>query len=514
MRQKFICRACSSAAPARNGFFLHTMQIMQSNPMTNTGRTEAEKLFSEGLCRMEAGEAAAAEKCFRSAIEIAPGFAQAHANLGLLMDKLGNRELAEACYRRALELDPANALTYLNFGAFLFNEKRLDEAETVYRKATALSPASAVIWSNLGALYACIMGREADAELCYRTSMALDGAYTLARFNLSYLLLSQGRFKEGWDCLEARKWYRDLVAHLACPRWQGEPLAGKSLLIGYEAGHGDMIQFCRYVPLLKAQGAASIAIICHPALKTLFATLDGLDTIISFDEAVPATGWDFWVPVLSLPYHFKTRINSIPASIPYLHATPERIAQWATLLPEGGFRVGLVWKGNPRFENDADRSLPSLDVLAPLWAVAGVRFVSLQKGAGEEEAARPHAALPLIDLGSRFVDFADTAAAVMNLDLIICVDTAVAHLAGALGKPCWVLLPAYKADWRWLRDRTDSPWYPTLRLFRQTTMGDWTDAVDTVLGALEQRAAESLMTIPHLPVAGRLSSAKENLKNE
>jgi hypothetical protein len=170
-----------------------------------------------------------------------------------------------------------------------------------------------------------------------------------------------------------------------------------------------------------------------------------------------------------------------------LRPPKEYIEKWTALLPRGKRRVGLVWKGNPRFENDADRSLPSLDTLSPLWAVAGIDFISLQKGAGEEEAMHSRASMPLVNIGSQMEDFADAAGAVTNLDLVICVDTAIAHLAGALGKPCWVLLPDYKTDWRWLKERTDSPWYPgNIRLFRQNRMGDWKPVIAEVVDALKQ----------------------------
>jgi hypothetical protein len=307
----------------------------------------------------------------------------------------------------------------------------------------------------------------------------------MARFNLSYLLLRQGRFEEGWKCLDARNWLGELAKHVSCPRWQGESLTGKSVLIGYEAGHGDMIQFCRYAAVLKAQGAAAITMICHPALKTLFAGLEGVDSLFALDQPIPTSGWDYWTTLLSVPYYCKTRLDTIPTGIPYVHAPKERAGKWARQLPKNGLRVGLVWKGNPLFENDADRSLASLEVLAPLGQVSGVHFISLQKGAGEDEAMHPPAGLPLTHVGGQLTDFADTAAVVANLDLVICVDTAVAHLAGALGKPCWVLLPDYKADWRWMADRTDSPWYPgTMRLFRQPRMGDWNSVVAEVVVAL------------------------------
>lgn len=204
---------------------------------------------------MQEGDAGGAEACFRNAVRLAPDFAEAHANLGLLLDKRGAAAAAEASYRRSIELDPAYPQTHLNLGALLAGAKRFDAAEAAYRQAIARKPDSPVAWSNLGVLQAC-MKRESEAEQSYRTAMALDESYANARFNLSYLLLRQGRFEEGWQCLEARDWYAVLAAHFDFPRWQGEPLAGKSLLIGYEAGHGDMLQFCRYASPLKAQGAS------------------------------------------------------------------------------------------------------------------------------------------------------------------------------------------------------------------------------------------------------------------
>jgi Flp pilus assembly protein TadD len=466
--------------------FPDDFKLIRAATVIKLERIDAETLFSQGNLCMEAGDVNSAEECFRKAVQIAPDFAEAYANLGLLLDRRGATEAAEAFYWRSLALNPAHSETHLNLGALLASKKRFNEAEAAYRQAIELRPHSPVGWSNLGVLYAC-MKREGEAEQCYRKAMTLDESYATARFNLSYLLLRQGRLEEGWYYLEARSSSAALAARLACPRWQGESLAGKSILLGYEAGHGDMIQFCRYAAMLKEQGAASITMICHPSLKALFADLEEVDNVISFEEQIPASGWDFWTPLLSIPYYCKTRLDSIPAKIPYLQAPPNLISKWASLLPENGLRVGLVWKGNPLFENDADRSLPSIDVLASLGTVAGVNFISLQKGAGEDEAERPPSGLPLINLGSQLEDFADTAAVVASLDLVICVDTAIAHLTGALGKPCWVLLPEYKTDWRWLIDRTDSPWYPgVMRLFRQSTMGNWAAVIAEVVTALDQ----------------------------
>jgi len=470
--------------------------------MTVPDLISAETLFFEGNRLMATGDGDRAEACFRAALQLAPDLAEVHANLGYLLDERGAGAEAEACYERAITFNPNLSQVHLNFGSLLASHKRLVEAEAAYTRAILLEPGSPAGWSNLGGLYAG-MKRDAEAELCCRQAMALDAHYAKARFNLGYVLLRQGRFEEGWLCLEARDWYAALQSHLDCPRWQGESLQGKSLLIGFEAGHGDMIQFGRYAAVLKRQGATRITFLSHPALKTLFATLDGVDQVIAFDEQVPSTGWDCWTPLMSIPLYCQTRLDNIPADIPYLQASAGRMGRWRAQLPMEGLRVGLVWKGNPKFENDADRSLPDLAVLLPLGQVAGVHFISLQKGAGEDQALCPPDGLPLVHWGSQIEDFSDTAAMVANLDLVICVDTAIAHLAGALGKPCWVLLPDYKTDWRWLDVRTDSPWYPgVMRLFRQSGLGNWAPVVAEVKVALEAFVQTHLSASRHKAANG------------
>lgn len=451
----------------------------------------AEDALRRGIELLTHGEEGRAEQCFRHALRLDPGLAGAAANLGYLLDKRGQPGEAEVWLRRAVELDPGCLEATLNLGALLTTAKRFKEAEAMCMKAIALRPEAPQPWSNLGVLYAG-MKREAEAEQCHRTAMALDADHLASRFNLAYLLLRQGRYADGWECLEARRWYAGFAARMPCPRWQGEPLAGKSLLIGYEAGHGDMIQFVRYAALLRGQHPESIDLVCHPALKTLFAGQCGIDRVYAFDEDIPDPGWDCWTPPLSIPHYCGTTLDTIPATIPYLRASPERIALWRPRLPVAGPKVGLVWKGNPRFENDGDRSLPSLDTLAPLGGVGGVHLVSLQKGAGEDEAAHPPAGMRLINLGPELKDFADTAAVVSQLDLVISVDTAVAHLAGALGIPCWILLPDYQTDWRWLKDRPDSPWYPgVVRLWRQGRPGEWGPVIDRLVVALARWAADA-----------------------
>ncbi len=355
----------------------------------------AEAHFWKGHHCLEVHDFPGAEEAFRRALQIAPDLAEAHINLGVTLEKTGALREAEACYVHALSLSPAGLQVHLNLGALLVNQKRLGEAERLYEGALELFPTSAALWSNIGVLRACLKD-EVEAERCCRRAMALDPTYAKARFNLSYLLLRQGRLEEGWQALEARSWNLDLLARIPGPRWRGESLDGKALLVGCEGGYGDMIQFGRYASVLKGQGAARIGIICHPALKRLFATLPGVDVVVAMDETIPGPHWDFWTLPQSLPLHCGTRLDSIPAPIPYLRAAPEEVLSWRSRLPLDGFRVGLAWKGNPRFENDGERSLPHLGLLAPLAAVGRVRFVSLQKGVGEDEAAHPPPALELV----------------------------------------------------------------------------------------------------------------------
>lgn len=452
-------------------------------------RAQAESFFFEGVACMDT-DPALAQACFRRALECAPDLMQAHANLGLLLEAQGAVDEAAASYRRAIALAPDQPEPYVNLGGLLARGKQFEQAELAYRQALHLNPESPGVWSNLGALYAALR-QDAEAEGCYRHALALDPRHGKTRFNLACLLLRQGQLEEGWQALEARDWYGALAQRLPMPRWQGESLVGKSVLIGFEAGHGDMIHMVRYAAVLKARGAARITLLCHPALKRLFAAQEAVDQVLGFDEPLPFDSgqpdaqWDVWTPPFSMPLHCQTRLDSIPARLPYLHAVAQECAQWAQKLPTHGVRVGVAWRGNPQFENDADRSLPRLDVLAPLGAVPGVCWVSLQKGEGEAEALHPPGNMPLLPLGAQVQDFADMAALVSCLDLVISVDTAVAHLAGALGKPVWLLLPDYMTDWRWLEERPDSPWYPgVMRLYRQTAgageLGDWAPVVEAV----------------------------------
>jgi Flp pilus assembly protein TadD len=445
--------------------------------------TDPQQAYLDANHYMAAGDFAAAEACYLRALELQPWHAAARANLGYLKEQQGAAAEAEFHYRQAIALMPDHAQLHQNLGALLLKEKRFAESETAMRAAVALAEDSPSAWSQLGVLLACTH-REAEAEECYRRALALEPGHARAEFNLSYLLLRQARFEEGWRMLEARWQFDRFPLSFDCPFWEGEPLDGKSIVLGLEAGHGDMIHFCRYAPLLKMRGAARVDVVCHPALQRLFATLPGVDSVHALGDELPG-GWDYWTRPMRLPGLFGTEIASIPAAVPYLHAETEQVAHWRARLPQQGLRVGLAWRGNGNFENDADRSLPALMTLAPLAAVQ-VNFISLQKGAREAEALLPPAGMSLHPLGSQLADFADTAAVIANLDLVISVDTAVAHLAGAMGKPCWLLLPDYRCDWRWMKDRDDTPWYPTMRLFRQPHGGGWAPLIAAVAAALGQ----------------------------
>ncbi|PWT72728.1 MAG: pilus assembly protein PilF, partial [Proteobacteria bacterium] len=436
------------------------------------------------------GKSDEAERSYRLAIELAPDRAEAYTNLGLLLERLNRDEEAERMQRQALCLNPTSAEIYSNLGNVLAKRGCDTEAEQCYREAIALSPLSPSGLTNLGSLLAA-RGKDSEAETCFRQAIAAAPEHPLSRLNLGYLLLGQGRLAEGWALHEAR-YAPNLANRPAIPpslpfaQWQGEPLQGKSVVIWPEQGYGDEIQFCRFAPLLKEQGAATVTLVCKPALAPLMETLDGIDRVIAADPAFTEVGaHDYWTFPMSLPLRCNADLSNIPTRIPYLHALPDRIARWSARIPHGNKRVGLVWRGNARNPNDAHRSLPSLATLTPLWSLQQVHFVSLQTGPAASEA-RDQARQAYSELGSEIADFADTAAIVQQLDLLVCVDTAIAHLAGALGKPCWVLLPAHKTDWRWLRNREDSPWYPaTMRLFRQRGAESWDSVIESVASALK-----------------------------
>lgn len=433
-----------------------------------------------------------AEAAYRRALSSRPDALEAYYNLGIVLNVMNRLAEAEEAYLQALSIDPALAQAHNNLGNVRWAMGRLHEAAAAYEKAIALAPDFAEAHHNLG----CVlkeMGHLREAETAYRRALTARPDYHGARFSLATLLLGMGDFARGWPLYESRYAQPGFVHHrsaaiLSCPQWRGESLAGKSLLIWQEDGLGDMLQFGRYLPLIKAQGAVHVTVACAAPLRRLFAAIDGVDSVLDHDSAQSrAADFACWTSLLSAPLYCGTTLDTIPPA-DYLRGRQGAAStpMPPPLPPPPGRKIGLVWKGNPKHLNDEHRSLPSLKTFAPLLSVNGLTFVSLQTGLHEDEAARLAADHRVLHLGSHLTDFADTAALIDQLDLVICVDTSIAHLAGSMGKPCWVLLPRQDVDWRWMHGRDDSPWYPhTLRLFRRAPADeDWSPTILRVTQAL------------------------------
>ncbi len=435
---------------------------------------------------------------YSAALTLAPEDPSVLTNLGILHEHRQDYGLAERLQRQARALAPRSAQIALNLAALLAGMERFEEAESEYRAAILLQPDFVLAHANLGMMLADLQ-RFSEAEAAFRQAIHLDPGYKPAYTGLAPILLAHGNFAEGWACFEKRqtvgffkRWFAADPARSACRYWQGESLEGKSILVFPEQGFGDEIQFARYLRLLKERGAARITQICYPEQKGIMGSLYGPDLVLSLPEAARHREcYDYWTLLMSLPCHLGTEVDSIPAGIPYLAADVDLVKAWEPRLKkgitqgktQGKRRVGLVWRGNPKYSNDAERSLPGIGALAPLWSIPGIDFISLCRPAAVHAEILP-ASQPMLDLGGELRDFSDAAALLMQLDLLISVDTATAHLAGALGVPCWVLLPDFRTDWRWMRNTEKSPWYPAMRLFRQTRRGEWQGPVQRMREAL------------------------------
>ena len=447
---------------------------------------QAETCYLDACQHIVAQQYDEAENLLDRALTLAPDFAEALANLAYLQDKKGQYQNAIALYQRAIDLRPDCVQISLNFGAMLMKQKQFQASESVYRQALSQDTQHAATWSNLGVLLASLK-RETEAEQCYRQALAIAPGYDKARFNLSYLLLRQGHYEEGLSCMEARAWQDLFSAYFQFPRWNGESLTGKAILITFEGGCGDMIMFSRYAQQLRHMHASKISLICQPELQTLLSSLQDIDEVFSYHDDLPVSGWDYWVLPMSLPYWCGTRADTIPARIPYLFADPSREQAFSAVLSAPGYKVGLAWKGNPLFDNDSARSLASLGQLDSILRIPDIRFISLQKGDTSTTMIEQAHYYGVELFGERLQDFADTAAVICQLDLVISVDTAVAHLAGAMGIPCWLLLPDYCCDWRWGAGSADTPWYPLqMRLFRQHADGDWNSVIQAMAALLPE----------------------------
>ena len=395
---------------------------------------------------------------------------------GTALNALGRPAEAVAAFNLALSANPLDAEAHLNLGNAHADLDDVEAAEHHVRRAIALQPDLAEAHASLGHLLAGL-GQVTEAVACQDAAIALRPDFAAAHWNQGVALLLGGDMAAGWEKYEWRK--RRFPASFGSapgPQWEGGPLGGRTLLVLAEQGLGDTIQFARYLPLL-AQRGARVVVECATSLIPLLAAMPGVVRACARGRR-PA--YDLWVDQMSLPRLFGTTLATVPCPDAYLRADAGRVAAWDRMLPSG-LRVGLVWAGNPLHSNDARRSMP-VDALAPVLAAGGGSLISLQVG----ERAQDAAAMPgVADIGPQLTDWRETAAAIGAMDLVITVDTAVAHMAGALGVPTWVMLP-HAPDWRWMLGRGDSPWYACMRLFRQERPGDWSGVAHRVAAALAE----------------------------
>ena len=523
-----LIRRAVALHPAVAEFHYHLGEALmaQKRPLEAAGSfLEAVRLAPDnagyrsdaGGALLSAGRLPEAAEQLRRAAEQAPDDPLIVANYGYGLSRLGRVDEALAVLRRATELSPDHPAPWLQLGEVLWRQQRYDEAlpaarravelaprlvqalillgntlqtlaefeeaAEVYRRAQAIEPNNFDAPSNL-ALTVLKMGQAKEALELYDQILQRWPDSMDAKANRSLAILTLGDFKRGWDEYEAR-WSGILKpeAHVASrPRWNRADPAGRTILLTTEQGLGDVIQFVRYATFVADRGAKAI-VACAAELKPVVATVRGVSGVVTPNELMPS--FDIYAPVASLPRIFGTTLETIPAAVPYVSADPQRMSAWRQRLAgDANVKVGLVWAGTPRHLNDRARSC-RLGDFAPLAAVEGVTFYSLQKGPPAAQASDPPAGMRLIPLDDELRDFADTAALLECLDLLISVDTSVVHLAGALARPVWTLL-AKGPDWRWMLDRTDSPWYPTMRLFRQPRLRDWPAVMEAVAGELRQ----------------------------
>jgi Flp pilus assembly protein TadD len=442
------------------------------------------------VCRT-LGRPAEARASLEAALRLDPDSAAAHNDLGIVLAEQGALGEAVPHFAAAARLDPALAQAHYNLARALGGLDRLDAAIESYRQALRLDPAYVNARNNLG-IELGRLGRDDEALAELAAALRLDPDDAAAHCNRAVVLLRLGRFAEGFAEYEWRWRTRPPKSpprDFGQPAWNGEDIGQGTLMLHAEQGFGDTLQFCRYAPMAARRCGKVYLEVPRALLRLLRQSLaaENLEVIprladFPATQALPRA--DYHCPLLSLPRVLGTTLADVPADIPYLAADAAQAAAWSERLRDlPGRRVGLVWAGLPQYADDAHRSLP-LERLAPLGAVAGVTFVSLQTGAPAAQAAAPPPGLRLHDASAGLRDFADTAALVAALDLVISVDTAAAHLAGALGTEVW-LLNRFDTDWRWLTGRPDSPWYPTMRIFRQPRRGDW----DSVIADLSAELA-------------------------
>jgi tetratricopeptide (TPR) repeat protein len=435
------------------------------------------------LALIEKGELDEAIAACRRAIALNPHFAEAHNNLGNALQRKNQPDDAIVAHLKAISINPKIAEFHHNLGIALQDKQQLEQAISAYCQAITLNPDYTKAHVNLAnALRE--QGRPHDAIEEFRRVLDLQPDFAEVHTNLAMALLSQGIFEQGWQEYEWRWKCEDFSSRkrdFLQPIWDGSPFAGRTLLLHAEQGIGDGIQFIRFLPRVKRLGG-NVLIECHPSIYRLLNSIAEGCRIVPSEDPLPP--FDLHCPLLSLPRVFSVTLQTIPAIVPYLQPDANDVRVWQERFARysNDLRVGLVWSGNPTHKNDRNRSISPAS-FAPFANVPGITFFSLQKGPAAAETKNPPPGLKITDWTEDLPDFAATAALISNLDLVVTVDTAVAHLAGAIGKPVWTLLP-FVPDWRWLWNRTDTPWYPTMRLFRQPARGDWNSVIALVADEL------------------------------
>ena len=437
-----------------------------------------------GVTLQKSGRLQEAEEIYRLAIAINPNYAETYNNLAIVLQESGRLQEATENYQRAITINPNYVEAYNNLGGILQKLGHLQEAEKNYQRAIAINPDYAEAHHNLGIIFK-ELSRFDEAEISTQKALSLRPDYVDAHCSFALLLMLLGRFQQGWA---EYQWIyhpanssKPKTPSVSAKQWQGESLQDKTILIYSEQGLGDMIQFVRYAEHLKASGAAVWVLAVKPLFE-LFKTIPWIDRVIDEIEQYQAV-FDFWVFPLMLPYWFQTTLETVPITVPYLSASDEKSAWWQDWLdqqiPAAHKRVGLVWAGNPHHHNDLNRSI-AFSQFSTILNVPNITFVSLQLGDNARDMS--HYA-NMVDASLFIQDFMDSAALLTHLDLLITIDSAPAHLAGALNIPTWVLITKLP-DWRWLLERHDSVWYKSVRLFRQSEAGNWASVLAEVKAAL------------------------------
>ena len=418
---------------------------------------------------------------YQKALVIKPDFFQGHYNLGTALQIVGKLEEATNHYQNAISIKPDYAEAHNNLGVALHEIGQHEQAINHYQNAISIKPDYAEAHNNIGITLQEI-GRHEEATTHYQEAISLNPDYAEAHFNLSCLYLLLGDFKNGWEEYEWRLKLKNNIEHtrsFAQPKWSGLPLNGKSILLHAEQGLGDTIQFIRYVPLV-AEAGGKVIVECDSKLSHLFSNYGDITRFVGRSDDLPE--FDFHASLLSLPSIFKTTLDTIPSATNYIHINDDLVKSWGGKLSTlKNNKVGICWQGSVDNRKDQSRSIP-LKCFSNLFDIPEISFISLQKGYGQEQIKEGEYTDTIADFSSEMdthEKFIDTSAIIESLNLVIGVDTATIHLAGAMGKPVWVLLP-YSPDWRWMLNTKNTPWYPTMRLFRQQEPGNWETVIDEV----------------------------------